>query len=559
MLVAVDTETHSLIDKTPLGVSIAYKLPNSKIFYKYYPIKHNETKTYSIFQIQKLFTSLFKYNPIFIFHNSSFDIPVLYNMGINVLPYTIHDTMIISHLLDERQSHGLKELVKKYIGYQMQELNSLLGKGKGKKEFWETGQQGIKYASEDALYTYLLFEKLYIKLQNNSKLFNLYQNIERPLLYVTAKIHIHGIYLDTNKIDDIKKYCESKINLLEKKLNYFLYGININSPQQLVRYFINQRKLPIIKRTPKGNPAINKEVLKEYAKKDIVAKLLLEYRKFNKIYTTFIPAFLNNKNGWIYPSFNQVATKSGRFSSSNPNFQNIPVDDKFGLRECVIAPPGYNLIGADYSQIELRIASHVSEDKKLIEAYINGEDIHDKTAKALGIERRAAKTINFGILYGIEVKSLAKQLGVSRDESMKYKEKFFRTYPQLKQWIDETKNQILDKGYTETIYHRKRRVSYKFYEMNEYEQSHEIRALINHVIQGSAADIMKIAMIKVDKTINPYKAKIVSTVHDELLINCPSKNTEKVLHLIKTTMEDFKLKVPLVVEIKSGRSWKDVH
>ena len=557
MYVSVDTETYSLDDRRLLGVSCAFKLPNGKIYSKYYPIKHDGVRCYNIKQLKKLFASF--PNPTFIFHNSSFDIPVLYNYHINLLKYPIHDTQVISHLLDERQSHGLKKLVKKYIGYQMKEFKELVGTGKKKIPFYETGQQGLKYATEDALYTYLLFEKLYPRLKQQPKQYEIYQNIERPLLYVVSKMHAYGIFLDVDKIRQIEEYCQNNMNLLEKKLHLFLHDININSPQQLADYFINQRKLPILKRTPKGAPAMDREVLEEYAKKDVVAKLLLEYRKFSKINSTFIPAFKKNKDGWIYPSFNQVATKSGRFSSSNPNFQNIPTDDEFGLRECVIASPSHDLIGADYSQIELRIAAHVSKDKNLISAYINEEDIHDKTAKAVGVERRAAKTINFGILYGIGAGSLAKRLEVSIDEAAAYKERFFKAYPQLKEWINRTREQIIEKGYTETIYGRRRRVSYKFYEMDEYEQSHEIRALTNHIIQGSAADIMKIAMARVDRAISPYGAAIISTVHDELLVDCPSENTTKVLEIMKKIMEDFNLKVPLVVDIKSGKSWRDVH
>ena len=559
MLISVDTETISLEDRTLLGVSIAFKLPNGKIYAKYFPLKHSGVRTYNIKQLKKLFASFSKLNPTFIFHNSSFDLPVLYKNGINLLPYEIHDTQIISHLLDERQPHGLKKLVRKYIGHQMREYKALVGTGKKQIPFYETGQQGVDYAKEDALYTYLLFEKLYPKLQAKFKLYDIYQNIERPLLYTVAKMHAYGIFLDVDKIRQIEEYCQNNINLLEKKLRLFLHDVNVNSPQQLAEYFINQRKLPIIKRTPKGAPAIDKEVLEEYAKKDVVAKMLLEYRKFNKIMTTFIPAFKKNRNGWIHPSFNQVATRSGRFSSSNPNFQNIPTDDEFGLRECVIASPGHDLIGADWSQIELRIAAHVSGDRNLINAYLTGEDIHDKTAKAVGVERRAAKTINFGLLYGIGAGSLAKRLGVSRDEAIAYKERFFKTYPGLKQWMDSTREWILEHGYTETIYGRRRRVAYRFYEMDEYEQSHEIRALTNHVIQGTAADIMKIAMAKVDRAISPYGAAVISTVHDELLVDCPSENTDKVLEIMRKIMEDFNLKVPLVVDIKSGRSWKDVH
>ena len=424
--IAIDTETMSIQDKTMVGFSYAF-LVKGKVTRYYIPVRHTQIKNLPKTGVKKLLTILTKQATL-IFHNYAFDAQVLFQAGYK-LKYIPHDSMIVAHLLDENSSMGLKKLAKRLFHHKMLSFKEVCGVGKKQISFADVVDPVIieKYAAEDAEYTLKIFLYLYHQLQKDKDLSILYGALERPLLPVVASMHNHGITIDVKKVKAIKQICEDAQETFKSCLDANMKDINLNSSKQLREYFITKEKMPIIKSSRKtGNPSVDSEVLKIYAQSSPEADWILKYRYYSKLLSTFIPALTpTNSRNKIYPSFNQAGTTSGRFSSSSPNFQNLPLEDKLGIRECIIADTGCVLIGADYSQIELRLAAHFSNDKNMIKTFKDGKDIHAMTAKAVGCSRQQAKTINFGILYGIGAKNLAKKLKSTPEEALKFINKEF--------------------------------------------------------------------------------------------------------------------------------------
>jgi len=572
-IISIDTETVSLSDKILLCFSISYIDKGGQQKTYVYPIKMNTTINEEREKMLPFLIHLIKNNKI-IFHNSSFDVIVLIKYGIpQELFQDIDDTVIISHLLDENIRHGLKSLVKRYFHYSMFEYKEVCGTGKKQISFadvdWEIAK---KYSEQDAEFTLKLYNYLYPKLQQEGKLLKIYETIERPLLSVVIDMQKNGININTDKVKEISDLCKENIDSIEERLTIFLgEDFNINSSKQLKEYFIDKLGKEILKKSKITNePSVDKEVLEKYAEKDPVAKLILEYRKYKKIYSTFIPALtpddwdLKTKTGKIYASFNQAGTVSGRFSSSSPNMQNIPREkDEYGIRETIIADKEQILVGADYSQIELRVLAHVSQDSNLLKAYQEGKDIHKMTADACGITRDEAKRINFGLAYGAGINTISKIIEKPYEESQKYVEKYFETYPKIKDFWDNAKKCIKEKGFVETITGRKRRRSKEFFDLDSYEQEGEMRSMINHIIQGSASDVIKLAMVLIYPELENLNSRIVLTVHDELVISCPSKNKEKIMKILESNMKkawnNLGFSVPIDVSIKSGDNWDETH
>ena len=565
--VGLDTETVSLTDKTMVGFSIA-------LFDRsyYIPVRDNVLENMPIEDAKELLQIIFN-KCIVIFHNSAFDLHVLHEFGIDIShPHSIHDTLLMANLVDENIRHGLKGLVKRYFHYTMTELKELCGTGKKRISFADAPKEKWKYGADDAYWTLQLFLYLNTKLLGDKQSAQVYAQIERPLIPVIADMHINGINIDVKKVKEIKDKCESIINLAESKLRIEMgEDINFGSTQQLKKYFIDQRHMPVIKQSDKtGRPSMDKEVLEKYAESDSVAKTLLEYRKYSKIMSTFIPALtplewdLKTMTGKIHASFNQAGTTSGRFSSSRPNMQNIPKsneDDDIKIREAIIADPGEILIGADYSQIELRVLAHFSHDPNLVKAYNEGKDIHQQTADACGCSRYDAKTVNFGLVYGMGSKTLAKKIKVSVEEAQQYIDRYFETYSGVKEFWAESEKNFKDFGYVETLSGRKRRRSDSFEAKDAYDQGGEIRSATNAIIQGSAADLMKMAMIAMHPQLQKYGARIISTVHDEVLVSCPYKNAKQVYAVVSRSMMEAgrHLSVPVDVAIQFGRNWEEAH
>jgi len=562
-MIAIDTETISLEDRTLVGFSIANETQA-----KYYPILHSKFKNVDWDEARETLQHIIDTNPI-VFHNSSFDIPVLTNWGIDLSKADIHDTLIIANLLDENVRHGLKVLSKRYLHHTMTELKEIVGTGKKRISVADADERILKYAADDARQTLKLFYYLYPKLSQDRKLFKLYNEIEKPLLKVIADMHIGGIMIDAGRIKEIEQLCIKKTDSAKEKLDYVMEGVNCNSTKQLREFFIGKERMPILKQTDKGAPSMDKETLKIYAETNSTAKLLLEYRKYAKILSTFIPALspkeidLKTCRGKIHASFNQAGTTSGRFSSSKPNMQNIPKGEKdeFGIRDCIVADPGQILIGADYSQVELRIMAHFSQDFNLMKAYNGTTDVHTITAEACGITRDKAKTINFGLIYGMRAKTLGKRIDVGYDEAQSYIDKYFETYNAIKPFWELTEQQVRGRGYVETFFGRKRRRTREFQAKDKFDQSREIGSMTNAIIQGTGADMMKKSMVTMYPQLKAIGARIVSTVHDEVIVSCPIKNAKKGFKIVHESMMQAgkDLTVPIAVDCKYGRTWGEAH
>ena len=574
--VSIDTETVSLVDTTIVGYSVAF----DSISGFYVPIKDDYLDTMPIEKARNLLQYILD-NCLVVFHNSSFDIPVLVKFGVDVSNANYDDTLIMANLINENEQHGLKKLVKKYFNYEMTELKEVIGTGKKQVSFdkVEDVDKKVAYACDDAKWTYWLFTKFKAELNHSKDILKLYEEVEKPLLKVVADMHINGIPIDVDQVFNIARVCREKVDSAEERLKILMgKDVNFNSPKQLKEFFIDKENMPIIRKSDKTNfPSVDKEVLEQYAETNGTAKLFLEYRKYNKILTTFIPALTptnwkkdektGKRKGKIFASFNQSGTVSGRFSSSRPNMQNIPRDKKpddpeyLGIRECFIPEEGHILIGADYSQIELRVLAHFSQDQNLKFAYINKKDVHQQTAEALGIDRQKAKTINFGLIYGMGNKTLAKQIKVPEDIAQEYIDKYFNTYQGVKAFWKNAEKQFKIFGFVQTISGRKRRRTQHFYHKDDYEQGSEIRSAINSIIQGTAADLIKRAMVSIAKQIKKYDSKLILTVHDEVLISCPIKYAKQVYAITHRVMVEAgqDLSVPIEVDIKFGRTWQEAH
>ena len=570
-IISLDCETVSLSDKTLLCFSISYINEKGQQQTEVYPIKMNTTTNEKKEKILPFLIDLIENNKI-IFHNSSFDGVVLVKFGVpEESLIDIEDTVIISQLLDENIRHGLKSLVKRYFHHTMKEYKEVCGTGKKQISFADVPwDEAYEYSRQDAYWTWKLFTFLYPKLQKEKKLLKIYETIEKPLLSVIINMHINGININVDKVKEISDLCVLNIDSTKERLEIFLgKDFNFNSSKQLKEYFIDKLGKEILKKSKITNePSVDKEVLEKYAEKDPVAKLILEYRKYKKIYSTFIPALtpieFNPKNhrGKIYASFNQAGTVSGRFSSSSPNMQNIPREkDEYGIRETIIADEGQILVGADYSQIELRVLAHASQDSNLLKAYQEKKDIHKMTADACGITRDEAKRVNFGIAYGMGIKTLGKRINKSYEEAEKYIQKYHETYPKVIEFWDNAKKCIKEKGFVETVMGRKRRRSKEFFDKDSFEQEYEIRSLTNHIIQGMAAELIKISMINMYLQLKKIGARIILTCHDEVVISVSKEKAQKAKEIIYGSMINAGkiLTVPVEVDIKFGNNWRDTH
>jgi len=564
--VALDTETISLIDRTMVGFSIAYGKN-----YDYIAVKDKFLENMPEAKAKKLLQFILE-NCHVVCHNSSFDLPVIADFGVKIPDkLQLDDTVVMANLINENKRHGLKPMVKQYFNYRMRELKEIIGAGKNQKSFDEVSDcfAKVDYACDDAIWTLKLYHALQEQLDNDKVSAQVYEKIEKPLLLVVAKMHINGIRINVDKVIKISDKCKTAMEYAEDKLKILMGNdVNFNSTKQLREFFIDKERMPILKQTPAGKPSVDKEVLEIYAETNGTAKLLLEYRKYAKIFTTFIPALTptnwdpQTMTGRIYTSFNQAGTTSGRFSSSRPNMQNIPADEEFKeIRGTIIPEEGHIFIGADYSQIELRVLAHFSQDVNLLRAYNEHKDIHQQTADALGIDRSKAKTINFGLVYGMGIKTLSKRVKASYDEAEMYINKFFETYSAIKPFWKEAEEKFKNFGFVQTYSGRKKRRTQQFFIKDEYEQSGEIRSATNAVIQGTAADLMKIAMVKMWPELDKLGAKMVLTVHDEVLVSCPVKNAKRaygIIHRAMVTAGDG-LSVLIEVNVKFGRTWEEAH
>jgi len=562
----IETDSLNAIEARVLGIGFSWK--KGEAFY----VDNNEgwlKKLAPVFADSKIKK---------IGQNIKFDIEGLLNEGIEVRG-EIFDTMVASYLISPgTRNHGLDAQVFSEFGYQMQPIEDLIGKrGKDQKSLAEIAPERISdYCCEDADFTYRLVAPLTKKLKETNNL-GLFENIEMPLIYTLIEMEKNGVKVDTDFLKNMSKDLLKKIEGLEKKI-FSIAGekFNVASPTQLKEILFDTLKIPTkgLGKTKTGISSAAAELEKLKNEHEIIP-LIMDHREFSKLqstYTDAIPKLVNKKTGRVHTNFNQTITATGRLSSSHPNLQNIPIRTEVGqqIRNAFVAEKGRALMAADYSQIELRIIASLANDKSMISGFQAGEDIHKRTAaeihnvsqdKVTKQMRRAAKAINFGIIYGMGAYGLAMREGISNKEAKEFIEKYFTLHKDIKKYLEKTKELAREHGYVETLFGRRRYLPEIHSGMHQVKAAAE-RMAINHPVQGTAADIMKLAMIEILKKLPKVSkdTKMVLQVHDELVFEVPKGEEKKVAKFLKQEMEHvYSLRVPIEVHVETGRSWGEME
>jgi len=577
--VAVDTETTGLnyMDAKLVGVSLSTEPGEAA----YIPFGHAEEE--GIKQLSEK-TVLEKLKPFLedkkkkiIGQNIKFDRNILAQHGVKLGPIK-QDTMLMSYILDASATrHNLDALAKFYLNYKTTTFEEVAGKGVKQISFDQVPLKlAGNYASEDADITLRLYEKLNPLLNKQASLKKLAEDIEIPLIEVLSDMEQAGTLVNSKVLEAQSKDLGKRLIKLEEEA-YEIAGeeFNLGSTKQLREIFFDKLEYPVIKKTPGGQPSTDENVLQQLAEDYELPKVLLEHRTLSKLkstYTDKLPLQISESSGRVHTSFHQAITTTGRLSSSDPNLQNIPIRTEDGrrIRQAFEASKNNELISADYSQIELRIMAHLSEDEGLIKAFNNNEDIHSLTAsEVFSVDqnavtpdlRRNAKAINFGLIYGISAFGLGKQLGINRNLAAEYMAMYFAKYPGVKDYMESIKQSARDLGYIETLFGRRLYLR-DINAGNGIRRQAAERAAINAPVQGTAADIMKIAMINMHQGLKKGKldAKMTLQVHDELIIESPPGETKEVVDLLKKSMsEAARLKVPLEVDVGIGNNWDQAH
>ena len=576
--IAVDTETTGLdyMDTDLVGISLSFK-PGEAY---YIPLQHQDDSVDQLdmtLVIEKLRPILEGTKNKIIGQNIKFDKNVLAKYGINISSIK-NDTMMMSYVLDASATrHNLDALSSYYLNHKTSTFEEVAGKGVKQITFDQVSiDAATDYASEDADITLRLYEELNSRLENQISLKKLNDEIEIPLIAVLSEMEQNGAILNSKILDSQSKDLESRIGKLEKSA-YEIAGeeFNLGSTKQLREIFFEKLKYRVIKKTPGGQPSTDEKVLAELAEEYELPKVLLEHRTLSKLkstYTDKLPGQISSSTGKVHTSFHQAVTTTGRLSSSDPNLQNIPIRTEDGrrIRQAFEPSKNHKFISADYSQIELRVMAHMSKDTSLLKAFQDGEDVHSKTAsEVFNVEldevtadlRRNAKAINFGLIYGISAFGLGKQLSISRNLAAEYMAMYFEKYPGVKQYMESTKEGASQNGYVETLFGRRLYLR-DINASNAMRRQASERVAINAPVQGTAADIMKIAMINVHKAIKKEKieAKLILQVHDELILDTPEGEIDAVVNLITDSMMGAaKLDVPLEIDIGIGDNWDQAH
>lgn len=571
--VCFDTETTSLneLEAELVGLSFSYK----KGLAYYIPISEDRA---AALQTLEIFRPFFEKESILkIAHNLKYDYKILKRYGIE-LKGNLFDTMIAHYLLNPDGRHGMDYLSEIYLNYTPIAIETLIGK-KGKKQgnFREVDLQvQTDYAAEDADITFQLFEIFAPQIKKEG-LEDLFYKVEMPLMQVLAKMELEGVALDVQWLEQESIDLENDLKHLESQI-FELSGevFNMNSPRQLGEILFDKMQLdPKAKKTKTGQYQTSEDVLQKLASKHEIIQHILEYRTYQKLKSTYVDALpqqIEPTDGRVHTNFSQTTAATGRLASLNPNLQNIPIRTLRGqqIRGAFVAPQGHKIISADYSQIELRLIAEISDETNMIEAFQRGEDIHASTAsKLFGVpieevsktQRSQAKTVNFGIVYGQSAFALAEQTGLSRTEAKQMIDAYYDTYPKLKEWMAQQVQKARQLGYVETILGRKRHLK-DIHSNNFVVKGHAERNAVNAPIQGSAADIIKMAMINIDRRLGEQKlqTKMLLQVHDELIFEAPEEEINLATELIKSEMESaFETKVPLSVEVGVGDNWLEAH
>jgi DNA polymerase-1 len=577
--IAFDTETTSLnyMDARVVGVSFAVNPGEAA----YVPFGHDYLDAPEQLQLDWV---LAKLKPLLedpikakVGQNLKYDRSVLLNHGIE-LQGIAFDTMLESYVLNATTTrHDMDSLAKFYLDKETIHFEDIAGKGAKQLTFNQIPiELAGPYAAEDADITLQLHETLNPKLVQNATLKSVFETIEIPLLPVLSDIERNGALVDKKQLGEQSKELGKRLESLELEA-FDLAGeeFNLGSPKQLGAILFEKLELPVIKKTPKGLPSTAEEVLQELALDYPLPKVLIEYRGLSKLkstYTDKLPQMINASTGRIHTSYHQAVTATGRLSSSDPNLQNIPIRTAEGrrIRQAFIAPEGYRLIAADYSQIELRIMAHLSDDPGLLEAFNQNLDVHRATAaevfdtpldKVTDEQRRSAKAINFGLIYGMSAFGLAKQLGLGRNDAQQYIDRYFERYPGVKTYMDNTRQVAAEQGYVETLFGRRLYLP-EINSRNGMRRQAAERAAINAPMQGTAADIIKRAMVMTDEGLKgkDFDARMIMQVHDELVLEVKKQDVEKVTPWLSTTMSAAaSLSVPLIVDVGEGENWDQAH
>nr|MCH9770997.1 DNA polymerase I [Betaproteobacteria bacterium] len=578
-LFSIDTETTSLevMNAKLVGISISLKKGEAA----YIPVNHMgaaENEQINEDEVIDLFKPILEDGSITkIGQNIKYDAHIFLNLGIKMHGIN-EDTMLMSYVINSNESHGMNKLSQKYLGHECISYESLVGSGVKQLSFDQINiNDALDYAAEDADVTFQLYHVLKDQLKKEKKLLAIYEKFEIPSMKTLIEIERNGVLIDASLLNQqSQKIGEELINIENKAFELAGQPFNLASPKQLREILFEKLQIKPLKKTPTGTPSTSEEVLQELAKDYPLPKILLEYRTLAKLkstYTDKLPLMINQSTGRIHTSYNQAVAVTGRLASSDPNLQNIPIKSPEGrkIREAFIAKPDFSILSADYSQIELRILAHLSKDSGLIQAFKDNKDIHTITAseifntkieKITSEQRRYAKIINFGLIYGMGAFGLAKNLNITRGDAQNYIQEYFNKYPTVLQYMEESKQFAREHGYVETYFGRRLWLP-EINSSNGLRKAGAERAAINAPMQGTAADLIKLAMIEVQQWIHAnsnLKGQMIMQVHDELVFEVPNTEVDIFIKEIPQIMQNVaKLDIPLTVEINAGKNWEEAH
>ena len=576
-LFALDTETDNLDYMAANLVGISFALENGEAAYlplqlDYLGAPKTLEKTTALTLLKPILE-----NPTIqkAGQNFKYDLTIFARNGIDVQGVAF-DTMLESYVLNSTGRHNMDDLAKRYLGHQTITFEEIAGKGKNQLTFNQIPlEKAAEYAAEDADVTMKLQQVLWEKLSKEPTLEKLFKEMELPLLGVLSRMERRGVLIDSDALFLQSNEIANRLSELEEQA-YVLAGqpFNLASTKQLQEILFDKLGLPVIQKTPKGAPSTNEEVLEELAFSHELPKVLVEHRGLSKLkstYTDKLPQMVNPQTGRVHTSYHQAVTATGRLSSSDPNLQNIPIRNEEGrrIRQAFIAREGFTVVAADYSQIELRIMAHLSQDQGLINAFTQGKDIHRSTAAEIfGVsldevtseQRRNAKAINFGLIYGMSAFGLSRQLGIGRADAQSYMDLYFKRYPGVQTFMHDIREKAKAQGYVETLFGRRLYLP-DINSSNGMRRKAAERVAINAPMQGTAADIIKRAMIQLDQKLqNDPDIAMIMQVHDELVFEVRSEKVAFYSELIKTQMESAAdLVVPLIVDVGQGTNWDEAH
>ncbi|MDH2272126.1 DNA polymerase I [Serratia marcescens] len=577
---AFDTETDGLDTLTANLIGLSFAIAPGEA--AYLPVAHDyldaPVQLDRAYVLEALKPLLEDDKALKVGQNLKFDMSLLARYGIEMRGIA-YDTMLESYVLDSVGGrHDMDSLADRYLGHKTITFEEIAGKGKNQLTFNQIAlEQAAPYAAEDADVTLQLHLAMWPQLKQSAELLTVFNEIEMPLLPVLSHIERTGVLIDPAILSAHSQELAKRLAELEAQAHELAEEpFNLASTKQLQAILYEKQKLPVLKKTPGGAPSTNEEVLAELALDYPLPKVILEYRGLAKLKTTYtdkLPLMINPVSGRVHTSYHQAVTATGRLSSSDPNLQNIPVRNDEGrrIRQAFIAPEGYRIVAADYSQIELRIMAHLSQDEGLLKAFAEGKDIHRATAsevfgvpldKVTGEQRRSAKAINFGLIYGMSAFGLARQLGIPRGEAQRYMDLYFERYPGVLDYMERTRQQAAEQGYVSTLDGRRLYLP-DVRSSNGMRRKAAERAAINAPMQGTAADIIKRAMIEVDAWLQGQEKPLVRAimqVHDELVFEVHESVIEEASQRIRQLMEgSMALAVPLKVDVGVGMNWDEAH